>query len=88
MKKADFLKKIQNLGEYENKAQARKVFNVFVESLKSSLINEGDFVKLKGIGTLKVLKFKSRKRINPSTGEVFVSPEYLAVKLKKEKKTI
>lgn len=63
------------------KTEVEEVYNLFIESIKSELKEEGTF-KIPGIGTLNRVTRASREGRNPQTGEKIIIPEKKTVTFK------
>lgn len=61
--------------------ETREIINAFLSCVREAL-KDGEQVKLKDIGTLKVVTPKPSKRRNPRTGEVIEVAEKRTVKFK------
>ncbi len=69
MNKRELINKMVESGEYESKAAAERALTAVLNAVRGNLSNEGDKVRLTGLGVLEVRSTRARNGRNPRTGE-------------------
>lgn len=72
---------IKNVKTITARKETREIINAFLSCVREAL-KDGEQVRLKDLGTLKVVTTKPSKRRNPRTGEVIEVAEKRTVKFK------
>lgn len=69
MNKTEFIKEIQNEGEFASQKEAEKAYNAFVGALYKAM-KDSEKIVLAGFGTFEVKAKPAGTVKNPKTGEV------------------
>ena len=76
MTKADLVEQVaDSLGGRVTKKACGLVVDVFLDAVKEALAR-GDGIEIRGFGTFKVRHRKTRRALNPRTGEAVEVPAY------------
>ena len=82
--KSDLIKQLQLIYPNLLKKDLIKIFDIFLNEIKTSLKNE-ERVELRGWGVFYQKKQNSRNSRNPKTGETVFTPEKKNINFKKRK---
>ena len=84
MNKKSFIKNLKDAGDFEEEI-ANGVYKVFVETLKSSILEGEGKILLPELGKFEIKLRKARQGINPNTGEKIEIPEKKILKFQASK---
>lgn len=73
MNKSEFIKNMQDLGEYNSTKEASRAYDAFIGALVKGLQNE-EKIQLPGFGTFAVKERASKVCTNPQTGAKITVP--------------
>ena len=74
MNKTEFIRNIQEIGNYNSMREATQAYDAFVATILKAL-KEDDKIQLAGFGTFEVKTRAGRTGINPQTGAKVEIPE-------------
>jgi|TARA_Y100000817_G_scaffold53566_1_gene39149 nucleoid DNA-binding protein len=85
--KSDLIKELNSIYPNLLKKDLLKVFDIFLEEIKTALKNE-ERVELRGWGIFFQKNQKGRKGRNPKTGEIVYTPEKKSINFKMSKELL
>ena len=81
MTKAEFIELIQEIGGYENKADAQKAVKAFTSAITAALVKK-ETVSLVGFGTFSTVEVAEKSGKVPGKDQTYTKPAHTAPKFK------